>query len=475
LNKAFAVFDSQSQLKVLIAVSDLASVRGVAVGMSKVQASLINDVALFPYSPSNIMATTSSILSVCQQFTPFIEDWSSTNECVMILDITGTEKLFNTFQRLAHTLAGSLADLGLKCKIAVSHNSHSALLLAKSSTTPAYVYAPPGEEHLCLAELPITDLPLNIDQHDIFLSWGLKTFSDVYRIPLTDLVSRMGEQAIRLHQLAGGCCPHNFTPIHRPTILKETFAYDAPVDMMESLLFTISAMVKQLISQAESELTSIAALILDIHLVNHSTYSRVIRTGTPTLSHRLLLKLIQLDLEANSPGNAVAGLTITAETGQSRTVQLGIFSPQLPEQSQLEMTLARIKSIVGPNNAGTPVLDNSHRQCASTVDTFTIRQATHSRHSEQTHRLSIRRLGVSISMKLSNACLPHSFTHCSIPYNIQRAYGPWSTTGRWWNDDRWCQRQWDVIASPVNGGDLLFCCISSTDDSTRWMLEGIYD
>jgi protein ImuB len=275
--------------------------------------------------------------------------------------------------------------------------------------------------------------------------------------------------------MACGCHSHNFAPIERSSILKETFAYDTAVDSIESILFTLSAMLKRLITRAETELTSIAWLTLSIHLDNRETNSRVVRPGSPTVSHRLLIKLIQLDLEAHPPGYSAIGLTVTAETGRSSTIQLGLFSPQLPEQSQLEITMARIHSLIGLDNAGTPIFENSHRQLTSAVDRFALFPAAQRIGPKQCHRLSMRRLRTNISMKIAGTGLPGSFIYSSTLYNVRQVYGPWATGGRWWDHDTWNHQEWDVIATSANRTDLTYCCLSSNMDATHWLLEGIYD
>ena len=46
--------------------------------------------------------------------------------------------------------------------------------------------------------------------------------------------------------------------------------------------------------------------------------------------------------------------------GSTSKVQLGLFSPQLPEAARLEVTLARIRAIVGEDCVGRAVLQDTH-------------------------------------------------------------------------------------------------------------------
>ena len=93
---------------------------------------------------------------------------------------------------------------------------------------------------------------------------------------------------------------------------------------------------------------------------SHS-YHRVIRPAIPSNDRKFLLKLLQLEIAAHPPQAAVVSLTLTAEAGQSSKVQLGLFAPPAPEPSRLDVTLARLKAMVGSDRVGSPVLHDSHR------------------------------------------------------------------------------------------------------------------
>ncbi len=77
------------------------------------------------------------------------------------------------------------------------------------------------------------------------------------------------------------------------------------------------------------------------------TYERVIRPAIPSNDRKFLLKLLQLEIAAHPPQAAITSLTLTAEAGQPSKVQLGLFTPQTPEPSRLDVTLARLKALVG--------------------------------------------------------------------------------------------------------------------------------
>jgi protein ImuB len=66
----------------------------------------------------------------------------------------------------------------------------------------------------------------------------------------------------------------------------------------------------------------------------------------------------------------VQSLTITAEARQSSKVQLGLFAPQTPEPSRLDVTIARLKAIAGEDRVGSPVLEDTHRASSFRMENF---------------------------------------------------------------------------------------------------------
>ena len=92
----------------------------------------------------------------------------------------------------------------------------------------------------------------------------------------------------------------------------------------------------------------------------------------PSNDRRLWLKLLHLDLEAHLPAAAIVAVTLSAEPGKTSKVQLGLFSPQLPEPGRLDVTLARIRAIVGDECVGQAVLRDTHRPDSFRMERFTV-------------------------------------------------------------------------------------------------------
>jgi protein ImuB len=84
-----------------------------------------------------------------------------------------------------------------------------------------------------------------------------------------------------------------------------------------------------------------------------------VRPAVPVQSKDLLLKLLNLKLQADPPQAGILGVTLTAEPAIPQVSQRGLFQAQFPEPDKLDLLIARLKAIVGEENVGSPALANS--------------------------------------------------------------------------------------------------------------------
>ena len=242
--------------------------------------------------------------------------------------------------------------------IAVSTNHHAALCAARAGKS--IVVIPNGEEASSLAPLPLNVLDLTVQQQETFSTWGIRTLGALAALPEIELITRMGQDGSRLRAIAHGEYSYFFQPVEIPFELKESYEFDQPVEILDSLLFAVSPMLDLLIERAQSRTLSLASITIALRMQNNALHTRTIQPALPTDNRKLLLKLMHLDLQSHPPFDSVAEINLTAQAGDPRKVQLGLFSPQLPEADRLDVTLARIAALVGEDRVGAPELRDTH-------------------------------------------------------------------------------------------------------------------
>ncbi|MGA7652396.1 MAG: DNA polymerase Y family protein, partial [Terracidiphilus sp.] len=314
------------------------------------------------------------------------------------------------------------------------------------------------------------------DQAETFASWGISTLGMLGALPQKELIARMGQDGHRLRQLARGEKPHLFQPIELPFMLAERMELDAPVELLDSLLFVVAAMLDQLILRAQARIMALAAVTVTLSLDGGGTYARTIRPALHSNQKQIWIKLLHLDLEAHPPHAGIVGVALTAEPGKTGKVQLGLFSPQLPEPSRLDVTLARIRALVGDGNCGCAVLDDIHSPDAFRMEPFALpTSGRRADTSPPSARLAMRRLRPPARTFVAlNHERPASFAFRDRRYTVERAYGPWASSGEWWNSSLWSLEEWDLVAR-AQDGSLLCCCVTRDPARNLWEVAALYD
>lgn len=449
---------------------------GVAHGMTKVEIDTFPTVTVLSRSRKEEATAKAVLLECAGTFSPRIEDESNDDAFLCVVDIAGTEKLFGPPAMLAKSLRAQMKALGITASVAVSSNFHAAICLARGRASRTDVgVIEPGAEQTALAALPLAVLNLSEGQKETFSLWGIRTLGMLAELPEKSLIARMGQEGKRLRQLARGEMPHLFLPVEPAFTLEERMELDSPVDLLDSLLFVVGVMLEQLILRATARIVALASVTVTLSLEGGACHTRTVRPALPTNDRQLWIKLIHLDLEVHPPQAAILSLTLTAEPGTTSKVQLGLFSPQLPEPARLDVMLARIRAIVGDDCVGHAVLKDTHQPDGFRMEPFTVPAGSPLEASQRQHRTAMRRVrpAVTIAVTLSGK-RPASFFFREKRYVVEQIYGPWLLSGEWWNPTVWSLRQWHLVARSPDGS-LLSCCLTHDVIQSGWQMVGLYD
>jgi protein ImuB len=470
------VMDGQPPLQQVCSLTRKARTIGLVRGMTRVEVETFPTVAVLPRSHKEEAAARTALLECAGAFSPRVEERCDDDAFLCITDIAGTGSLFGPPDTLARNLLTRVRALGITARIAVSHNFHAALSLAKGlPPRTAVKVIPAGEERAALAPLSLAVLDLTEDQAETFDLWGIRTLGTMAALPEKELVARMGQTGRHLHQLANGEMPHLFQPVEPDFALEEHMELDSPGEDRDALLFVVNLMLEQLILRATARVLALASVNINLDLEGAMTYSRTVRPALPTNDRQLWIKLIRLDLEAHPPQAAILALSLTAEPGSTSKVQLGLFSPQLPEPARLDVTLAHIRAIVGDENVGRAVLRDTHRPDGFRMEPFTIPSGSTSAVPSSQSRSALRKLRPPEDIAVTvQGQRPKTFMFRDKRYVIEHLYGPWLVSGDWWNPTVWGLEQWDIEAC-AHDRALLHCCLVRDQVADRWQMAALYD
>lgn len=474
--KPFVVMDGEPPLEAVCSCNTKARLLDIEHGMTRVEVETFPSATVLTRSRVEEAAAKSALLECAGVFSPRVEDQSTEDAFCCVIDIAGTEKLFGTPLVLAKQIRERVRSLGITASVAVSSNFHASICLARGCPGKVTVIPSGGEECTALAALPLTVLDLSEDHANTFSLWGIRTLGMLGGLPEQSLIARMGQEGKRLRQLARGELPHLFLPVEPAFSLEERMELDTPVELLDSLLFVIGVMLEQLILRATARVLALASVTITLQLDGGGSHTRTVRPALPSNDRQLWLKLLHLDLETHPPSGAIVGVTLSAEPGSTSKVQLGLFSPQLPEPARLDVTLARIRAIVGEDCVGRAVLKDSHQLDSFRMEPFTVPTASPSTKSNEGRpRPAMRqfRPPESVAVVLEGK-RPVSFYFQARQYEVESAYGPWRRNGEWWSSTLWGVQQWDLVARAQDGA-FLCCCLVHDLTTNVWQMEALYD
>lgn len=313
------------------------------------------------------------LLACARHFSPLIEQ---TSPDTVVFEVGSLRLLFGAPSEIASEIRNRV---GIPAGLAIAPNPDTAVHAACGFAETTVIL--PGEEAHKLAPLPLYLLGGSPQFAHTLASWGLRSFGDFAALPAKGVAARLGEEGIGMQRLARGEGRRLLRlPGRTPVFLAERELED-PVELLEPLLFLLSGMLNELCERLQSHAFETNEIHLDLYMeeaeADRSIYggelqesaqcdenphhTARIRLPVPMLDARVFLKLLQLELSGRPPQAPVEKIRLELKPVQPRTTQHGLFLPAAPEPEKLEVTLARIRHLVGASNVGAPELIDTHR------------------------------------------------------------------------------------------------------------------
>ncbi len=462
----------------IAALCGRARAAGLEHGMSKAQAEAGSSAVFRSREIEEEKSAYADAVAIAEGFSPHIEAIASPPnryaeahrlDLLLLLDSTGTGTLFGSAESYAQQLHREFRRAAFPAGIGMAPSAEAALLLAR---TERAVCADQDSMRGKLARLPVSLLPCELKMQAVLRRWGICTLGQLAALPETALISRLGQQGKRLQQLARGEAEHLLVPEEAEFTLSETTALDAPVELLDSLLFVLSPMLEKMLRKGMEYAYALRSVRLTLELERAAPHSVEVRPATPTQNREVLLKLINLELQAHPPESGIVRVTLDAEPTQPQTAQRGLFQAQFPEPDKLELLLARLLSIAGEDNVGSPQLQNSHGEDSFTMAPFRPKLQADKMAEPLPSRKAVRVFRPPQPARVT--CWgnqPRAMFWQGVRLTITAAAGPWHSSGSWWDGEAWDHDLWDVVTTnPIQALRL-----RQDHASSAWTVVGLYD
>jgi protein ImuB len=523
---ALALLGGAPPLWSVVAANPAAFEAGIQLGMTKAQVAQFANVQIRMRSESQEKSAHAALLDAAWSVSPRVED---TEPDTIVLDLEGLASLFGSDENIARELARRVAAIGLAARVAVAENMEVAIHAARGF--PGITIIPAGQERQRLGALPVGVLTTEAETLEILERWGVETLQALAALPVLQLSERLGQEGVRLSELARGVRQRSLVLAQASSRFAEEMELDDAVEELEPLSFLLGRLLDQLCARLEARALAVRAVRVRFELQpsfekdfqtlkedvrtkpSAKQYEKVLTLPVPMRNAKTLLKLLRLQLQGNPPPAPIQKIYMTADAAAPRVAQNGLFVPRGPDPEKLEVTIARLGKLVGEGNLGSPELLDSHRPESFRMKRFAassesdkkarsfrgagILPARDSKIDQTIQGFRIVRPAEAVRVEMRNEQPARVYLR-GARGEVVAASGPWRSSGDWWQEDAWHQDEWDLeiefsASSPV--GAQHRCAPSRQDvnktehsgsqhglyriyyDSLKqeWFLRGVYD
>jgi protein ImuB len=509
-----AVLQGGAPASLVLDVSAEAAEAGVRPGAPEAEAvARCPAIALRAACPERDRAAHEALLAVGLGTSPRVEDGGPGT---LFIDLEGLATLFGTEAQIAERLWQQARAIGLPAHVAVAGSRAAARAAARLAG--AVTVVPDGDDRAVLAEVPLALLDLPPDVAQAFGRWGLRTLGDIAALPRNGLAARLGTRGLAAQDLARGVDAAPFRLYIPPPFYQEIQGLEWEIGTLDGLAAVASGLIERLTARLRARQLATDQLHLLLGLADRRRHERLIELAYPMDELRPILALLCMDLEAHPPGAAVVHVALSARPVDVTAEQASFERPPGPGARELAAVLARLTTLVGTANLGSPVLVDSHRPDAFVVRAFlqsggessglrafsdssarlasgSPRTATApSEASPRTRQvapakpalerpssdaparpgstvLALRRLRPPLPVQVEvHAERPVRVAGRGLVGEVVACAGPWRTSGEWWRPEPWAYEEWDVALS-----DRTVCRLTRDEAARRWVVSGIYD
>ena len=509
-----ALVDDEAVLEINSAAADA----GVTAGMPSVQAlARCPQLALLPRSAASEQVVQAALTEAAFSLSPNVE--ATAGGCCTV-DVMRTLLSAEPPPSHArgqacprhddwHTLAGKvvahLTALGLRAQLGVAPNPDLAFLAARRAQPVLVVQSPTA----FLSQLAVAEIEPSRELLAVLHDWGIQTLGQLTALPRGELGNRLGPEADQLWQRAAGQTERPLRLVRHAEQFDEAFDFEREIETLEPLLFILRRFLDSLALRLGNAHRVAARLTLTLPLENGACHERQFTIPAPSADADVLFRILHTHLEALQLDHRPVAARLHADAIHPDHRQLHLFENPLRDANRFGETLARIASIVGAGNVGTPEILDTHRP-----DSFRIiePQFHRSRRREEADRLesgerhaetgksdagrhplrvpssALRTLisppphvvgyGLGLPLRRFRPPFPAQvqLVHHQPAYvasekingRVMDALGPYRLSGDWWEDARWSGEEWDIELADHS----LWRLVRNGDN---WLLEGCYD
>jgi protein ImuB len=457
-DRALALIEGAAPLWSVVAANEAAAKAGIELGMMKSQVEQFCEIEIRHRSPAQEKAAHAALLDLGWSVSPRVEDAAPDT---IVIDLAGLNSLFGTEENIARQVRERARGLGLVAHVAVAAKIDVAVLAARGFSGIAVI--PTGEEATWLGRLPVGVLLPSREVLETLERWGIYTCAALAALPVLQFSERLGQDGVRLHELARGGSVRSIVLAEPEIHFEEEMELEDAVEELEPLSFLLGRLLDQLCARLVARSLAACAIRVRFDLdpgfdrqkSMPRIYERVLTLPVPMRDSKMLLNLLRLHLQSKPPSAPILKIVLAADAARPRVSQGELYLPSVPDPEKLELTVARLANLVGNSHIGSPELMDTHRPDefrmrrfaapgnAQKRDDKVVRSRVWAQDGDKATGLRLFRPALPASVELREGC-PVRVGFRGMRGDVIAASGPWRSSGDWWREDAWQNDEWDL-------------------------------
>lgn len=283
----------------------------------------------------------------------------------LLLDLTGTSRLYGREQRTARSAARAINRLGLRVRAATASTFACAVAVARFGHERIAV-VPVGDERAALTALPVAALTQDPFTLAAFGELGIERVGQVLNLPRRQLAARFGMALLNQIDRSLGHATETISPVHPPPPIRSELLFDGPTDRIESVEAAAQDVLADLVRQLAAQQRGVRRLEFTLQRPQGEPERLTIELSRASANAGHLWRLLRTRLDRVDMGSQVEGLVAHAERTarlidrQAAHAHLGADEPAATRYEAAGELTDTLVNRLGPESVLRATLHPSH-------------------------------------------------------------------------------------------------------------------
>jgi protein ImuB len=293
--------------QIIVAACDQARACGIAPAMTLAEArALCATVHHAQHQPAADLQALHRFARWMMRFSPLV---SVEPPDAIALDVTGSERLFGSFERLIQLTTIAISRLGFHHGIAIAPTLGAAWALASFASSDRCIV--PRSLKEILAPLPVAALRLEEELIETLATLGIETIGQLSCLPRHTLPARFGASILLRLDQAMGLIDEPLAGIEHHEPIQASLEFEAAIDSLEMIEEGLRLLLARIIPQLQQHGCGARQLIVEYIPFRAPPIQKTIHLSRPTASRSALLNLLRCATESAKAEDGFIGLRLS--------------------------------------------------------------------------------------------------------------------------------------------------------------------